>query len=156
MKISFNFNTKTGKPNIDWIKIKKVLTGKYPNTKNFIAKFKPVLAAKTYSQLKYFHSDGFLGRIVEGYREAGYDVPVGKEAAKDWVKFQIKTHPEIGYVKKVKNENTGKKYIVLKSFSDISKKEMSKIIDWCFRTFQQGLDIILETSEEYKRRKGLK
>ena len=156
MKVVFNFDTKKGVPDIDWHRIKRTLKNKYPNTKNFTANIKPVLASKTYSQLRYFHSDGFLGRIVEGYRDAGYDVPAGTKAAKEWVKFQIKTNPDIMYVKYVKNYKSNQTYILPKSFSDISKKEMSSIIDWCFRKYQTYFDIILETAEEYKRRMGYK
>lgn len=154
IKVAFKF--KDGKPLINWKRVENNLRERYPNKDLFTAKFSAVSAPKTYSQLRYFHSNGFIGRIIDGYREAGFDVPNEKAEAIEWVKFQIKTHPDIMFIKRVKNEQTDRNYVIPRSFKNATKEEMSKIIEWCIRNYQEYFGIVLETADEYKHRLGLR
>jgi hypothetical protein len=118
----------------------------------FTVKIEKLREPKTFSQLRYFHSDGVFGRIISAYRDAGYDVPIGKERAKDWLKFQIKTNPSIDFTKMTENVLTGEVRLELRSFADASKEELSQIIDWTIRTHQEYFGIEIETVDEYKRK----
>lgn len=158
IKIAFKF--KNNKPLINWLavinQIKQELKLSSVDDIMFTARFEQLRKPKTYSQLKYFHSDGFMNPIIAGYRDAGYDVPKNKTQAKEWVKFQIKTHIDVMFVKKIKNVITGDFLIVPKSFSDATKEEMSYIIDWCCRIYPEFFGVELETVEQYKKRNGLR
>ena len=92
---------------------------------------------------------------MTGYRSEGYDVPSGK-AGVDWTKFQIKTLPEIYFIKEKKNVLTGESRNVIRSFADASKEEMSAIIDICIRIYGEYFGITFESSDDFKKRMKLK
>lgn len=154
MKIAFRF--KENQPMANWLAIvnqlKRELNKDSLDDIVFTANIQQLRKPKTFSQNRYFHSEGFIGRIITGYREAGYDVPRGREMAIDWVKYQIKTHPDIMFYEKKENVLTGETRYETKSFSKATKEEMSYIIEWCIRTYANYFGIVLETAEEYKRK----
>jgi thioredoxin-related protein len=158
VKIAFKF--KGIVPLINWVSLIAQIKKEFPkidfDTDYISAKFEQIRKPKTYSQLKYFHSDGFLGLIVKAYKHAQEQVPINKKKAKEWAKFQIKTHPDIMFVDEVKNvlgKTTG---YMPRSLSDASKEEMSYIIEWCTKTYSEYYGVEFETVEQYKKRYGLK
>ena len=157
LKYAFRFNIEHN-PIINWLgvynSIKTVLKVN-PDEKMFTMIISVLREPKTYNQLAYLHAEILL-KIIQGYREAGHDVPFNKEQSLIWVKKEIKTLPEIMFIEDVPNAKTGETYTALRTFSDASKEEMSDIIDKVIRIYGDYFKIEFETPEAYKRRKGFK
>jgi hypothetical protein len=157
MKIALRF--KDNQPLANWLSVINQLKREFKKESLdglvFTANIQQLRKPKTFSQLRYFHCDGFIGRIIQGYREAGYDVPMGKEEAKEWTKNEIKLDPAIMFVTKHPTTD-GRDVYIPKSFSKATKEEMSHIIDWCMRTYQTYFGIVLESVHDYKKRMNLK
>jgi hypothetical protein len=155
--IKLAFYLRGGELKINTVYLKNMLTKEYPGKECFTAKITPVRAPKSFSQIKYFHCDGFIGRMKQGLRNNGFDVPMEKKAGDDFVKFHIKTHPDIMFTEIVDNKITGDQFRKIRSFESASKEEMSHIIDWCSRVFApEWCGVELETVEEYKKRLRIK
>lgn len=157
IKYAFKFD-ENRKPVINWFgvynSIKEVLKID-PDDKMFTMVISRLLEPKTYSQLAYLHAEILL-KVIYGYREAGYDVPLNKIQAMEWVKKQVKTLPEIMFVENITNILTGEVTINLRSFASGSKVEISDIIDKCIRIYGDFFGIIFESPIEYKQRMRLK
>ena len=157
LKYAFKF-LENGKPTLDWSAIKQDIIYQL-NIKNIYDKifnvvFTVLREPKTFSQLGYLHAE-IIPKIMTGYRNEGYDIPSGK-AGMDWTKFQIKTLPEIYFIKQKQNVITGEMRNVIRSFADASKEEMSAIIDICIRLYGEYFGITFESPDEYKKRMKLK
>lgn len=158
MKLKYALKFRDNKPLINWLAVINDIRNRLkanPEQRVFIMEISILREPKTFSQLAYFHAE-ILTKILNGYRDAGYDIPFNKEMALEWVKYQVKTLPEIMFVEEKTNEITGKVLIVPRSFADASKEEMSDIIDKCIRIYGEYFGIVFETPEEWKKRKGLK
>jgi len=103
---------------------------------------------KTSSQLGYFYA-AVLPVFFKYMNNAGDD------SSDDNKKNMLKLHPAINFCEIKENPLTGELIEMPRSYSKASKEEMSDIIDRHIRLAADfGLDV--ETSENYKKRKGIK
>ena len=154
MKIAIRF--KNDKPVANWLQatngLKRDLKKSDLEGLLFTADIKKIRMPKTYSQLRYFHCKGFLGRIIDGYLDGNSkDMPIGDKARVEWVKNQIKTDRAIMFYEPFISKD-GDRFILLRSFSDATKEEMQHIIDWCIMEYQERFGIDLEPVDDYKKR----
>ncbi len=156
MKFAFRFIN--GKPNINWEAVRQQIADKHGKSaitgKIFTFTLSVLREPKTYSQLGYFHAE-IIRKWRIGLLEAGHQVPIG-QAGEEYVKFQIKTLPEIAFVEYKENIITGEKRQVLRSLASASKEEMSHIIDVAIRIGSEYFGVTFESPEEFKKRRGLK
>ena len=155
LKYAFKWDIQKKIPLINWLAVwhdvivhLKVL----PATRIFNLVITVLLEPKTFKQINYFHSDGVLGRIIFGYRQAGYRVPLNDKMAKVWVKNKIKVRPEIMFMEEIEDDKTGNIFYALRSFKDASKDEMRDITDKCIQIYGEAFGIKFETVKEYKKR----
>ena len=157
IKHQLKFNNED-KPLLNWFAIIKQIKHEFSIsdlTKYvFTITIQKLRQGKTYSQLKYFNAVT-VNNWVKGLKNAEGYVPIG-EAGKDYAKFHIKTLPGIMFVKKEKNQYTGKEHYVLRSCKDASKEEMSQMIEIGNAVCEEYFGIECESVEQYKKRNGYK
>jgi len=152
MNQKFVLSFQDDKPITNWKAItnylRTVLNKNSLNGLYFEMTVKKIRQAKTFSQLGYFHAE-LLWKIITGYKEAGYSVPLGI-AGEKWAKEQIKTLDSIRFIESVENVLTGEIVTNFRSFADATKEEMSNIIDVCIRNYGEYFGILFVTPKEYK------
>lgn len=154
MTVKYSLKFKDGKPIINWLAVLhdiRTILKADPEKRLFTVVISVLREPKTFNQLAYFNAE-IVNKIITGYRDAGYNIPLNHTRAVEWVKFQIKTLPEIQFVEEKRNEITGEVMLVTKSLADASKDEASHIIDVCIKVYSEYFGIVFTTPEEYKRR----